>query len=468
MSSKKILDGPLNNAQQRLWYLYLTTADRHQFNLVLTINLRGQVNHQRLNLAIDGLLVRHPALRSRIENTGNGRQVVLRPQPATLGKSDLSGMPPAEQDMAISRYQQKELHTPFDLTESTAPRWQLFKRADNSYQLVMTVHHIVFDGLSFLVTVKTLATLYSNADPVVDADTSSGPGLIDHALREQSEEALQGWRSSLSYWRERLCDFPPQLSLPNADTAKGGTGSLKLILDATRLKRVQKWAHSQGVSFFVALKAAFDLTLYHHCGQPRFLVGTDIAGRPLPEFADTVGFFIKLLPLRCEIEPAMPVAHWLKQLSDDIHHALEHRHLPFNRLVSSQVTDRDQAYSPLFQVKMNYQKRRFQRLRFGKAEVTGNQVHQHTGPFYLVLDLVHDEDGLSAELEYQKCIFNVQKTQLIATLWLRILEDFDDLIQGTLAEAEAMLAQWGREALSAQQQDVQHQSRPKLKRRCAS
>lgn len=468
MSSKDILNGPLNNAQQRLWYLYLTAADRHQFNLVLTINLGGPVDHQRLNRAIDVLLLRHPALRSRIENTGNGRQVVLPPQPAALSESDLSGMSPTEQEAKVSRYQQNELHEPFDLTESTAPRWQLFKRATDSYQLVMTVHHIVFDGLSFLMTVKTLADLYSNADLAADTDMPSSPGLIDHALREQSEEVLQSWQPSLAYWRERLRDFPPHLSLPTANAAEEGTGSFKLALDATRLKRIQKWAHSQGVSFFVALKAAFDLTLFHHCGQPRFLVGTDIAGRPLPEFADTVGFFINQLPLPCEIEPATPVAHWLKQLGDDIHHALEHRHLPFNRLVSSQVTDRNQAYSPLFQVKMNYQKRRFQGIRFGETLVTGSQVHQHTGPFYLVLDLVHHEGGLAAEFEYQKRFFSAQKIQLMATQWLRMLEHFDDLIGGTLAEADALLAQWGREVLSAQQRDAQHQPRPKLKRRRAS
>ena len=459
------LNGPLNCAQQRLWYLYLTAADRHQFNLVPTINLHGPIEHRRLNRAIDALLVRHPALRSRIENTGKGWQVVLPPQPATLGVSDLTGMSPTEQEAAVSRYRHKELHNPFDLTESTAPRWQLFKKAADSYQLVMTVHHIVFDGLSYLVTTKTLAALYTDADLATDADTPSGPGLIDHALREQSEEALQGWDASLSFWRERLRDFPPQLSLPTASHTEDGTDSFKLAIDATRLKRIQKWAHAQGVSFFVALKAAFDLTLFHHCGQSRFLVGTDIAGRPLPEFAETVGFFINQLPLPCEIEPAMQVTHWLKQLGDDIHHALEHRHLPFNRLVSSQVTDRNQTYSPLFQVKMNYQKRRVQGLQFGDAVLTGDLVHQHTGPFYLVLDLVHHEEGLAAEFEYQKRFFSAQKIQLMATQWLRILESFDDLIQGTLAEADARLARWGREVLSAQQRNAQHQSRPTLKRR---
>lgn len=462
------IEGPLNCAQQRLWYLYLTAVDRHQFNLVLTFNLRGLVDKQRLNQAINGLLMRHSALRSRIESTGKGWQVVLPPQPAALTESDLTEVPPAEQEAVVSRYQQKELHEPFDLTESTAPRWQLFKRAADSYQLVMSVHHIVFDGLSFLATAKTLGALYTNADLAGDSSVPPGPGLIDHALQEQAEEALQGWQPSLSYWRERLRDFPSHLSLPIANAAEDSTGSFEVTLDAKRLKRVQKWAHSQGVSFFVALKAAFDLALFHHSRQARFLVGTDIAGRPLPEFADTVGFFINQVPLPCEIEPAMPVANWLKQVSDDIHLALEHRHLPFNRLVSVQVTDRNQACSPLFQVKMNYQKRRFQGIQFGEAELTGDQVHQHTGPFYLVLDLVHHEGGLAADFEYQERFFNAQKVQLMATRWLHTLEHFDDLIRGTLADADTLLAQWGREALSAQQRDAQHQPRPKLKRRRAN
>ncbi|WP_084624100.1 condensation domain-containing protein [Oceanospirillum beijerinckii] len=466
--------GPLNNAQQRLWFLCQTQGDPCQFNLVITIDLQGAIDCARLERAIDLLVERHPAYRSRIQGAGNGQQVVLQSESLVLDEEDLSAMPVVERDARLAGYVQSELRTPFDLTVSTAPRWQLFKVDADRYQLVMTVHHIVFDGQSLMVTMKELAELYSlsGADAAEDS-SSQGQGsgvsgtedmtLIDYALWEQSEQAIGAREESLRFWQPRLRDFPESLSFPEVNSGESGAGAYRSVLDRNVLKVVRKWAHAHNLTPFALLKAAFDLVVFRYSGQSRFLVGTDIAGRELPGLARTTGFFINQLSLPCEIDAAKPVLEWLQQIDSDMALALSHKDVPFDRLVAAQAGQHSGTDTPLFQVKMNYQQRRARSLRFADAKLMKHRVYQHTGPYHLVLDLVHEEDGITAEFEYQQRFFGAQKIQLVAGQWQRVLENLDDLVSGNLAEADARLAEWERKVLSEQQRSSQQsraQQRP--------
>ncbi len=452
--------GPLNSAQQRLWYLYQTSEDQCQFNLVVSFSLQGAIDSLRLSHAIDELLMCHPAYRSRIDNEeGRGRQTAFTPKATSLVELDLSAMSLSEQENTIGLYRHKELHTSFDLSQSTSPRWQLFRQATDRYLLVMTVHHIVFDGQSLMVTIKDLAKHYSLTPELssVRSESSSHMGLIDYALWEQSETVLKSRQESLAFWQPLLQRYSDPLQLPVVAPSETGASSFKLTLDRAGLKQVRKWAHSQKISPFTVLKAAFDLALFNYCGQQRFLVGTDIAGREHPDLTHTVGFFINQLPLPCSIDPDQSVQAWLKQIDSGIEEALEHKEAPFDRLVASQISNRTQVDTPLFQVKVNYQQRRAKGLKFGDAVLTKHQVYQHAGPYHLVLDLVHEENGITAEFEYQKRFFSDQKIQLIASQWRHILETFNVLISGSLAEAKAQLAQWEQQALSDQQRNTQQQ-----------
>ncbi len=459
--------GPLNCAQQRLWYLYQFAIDRHQHNLVLTLNLHGPINRSRLNRAITNLLARHPALRSRIENADGGTQVVLPPPKVELIENDLMTLPLSEQQTALERYRQHELHTPFDLFKSTTPRWRLFKRARDRYHLVITLHHIVFDGLSFELAVNELARDYAGRHPAADRDSRPAMSLIEHALWEKSPDVQAGWKPLLAFWQRRLNGFPQHIALPESVSSSDRTSSFSLSLESASLTRLQACARKRRLLLFVLLKAVFDLILFHYCRQSRFLVGTDIAGRTHSGLGRTIGFFVNQVPLPSEIDLSLPVGTWLEELSRNTRQVLNHRDLPFDRLVSRLANDRADPGAPLFQVKMNYQKRRQEGLPFGEARLAKSQVQQHLGAFYLVLDLVHEKNSLDAEFEYQQRYFSPQKIRLIAHLWRRSLKNFDDFLDGTLADADARLAQWSRETLSGQQHAETPGSRSTLKRRRA-
>src|SRR6185436_2719466 len=84
---------PLSFAQERLWFL-----DRLEpgplYNMPLAARLTGPLSVPALAAALDGIVRRHEALRTRfLEERGRPAQIVLAWSPLRLPILDLSGLP---------------------------------------------------------------------------------------------------------------------------------------------------------------------------------------------------------------------------------------------------------------------------------------------------------------------------------------------------------------------------------------
>src|ERR1043165_6901493 len=58
---------PLSYAQQRLWFLYEFEADKALYNIPTVLRVRGALQVEALQRALNTIVRRHQVLRSRIE-----------------------------------------------------------------------------------------------------------------------------------------------------------------------------------------------------------------------------------------------------------------------------------------------------------------------------------------------------------------------------------------------------------------
>jgi NRPS condensation-like uncharacterized protein len=79
---------------------------------------------------------------------------------STLPERDLSSTPETEREAAILRAAEAESDRPFSLTSGPLVRALLLRLGDREYLLVLTFHHIVFDGFSTGVLLHDLSALY--------------------------------------------------------------------------------------------------------------------------------------------------------------------------------------------------------------------------------------------------------------------------------------------------------------------
>ena len=95
---------PLSFAQQRLWFLAQLEPDNPSYNVPQTLRLKGALNVDILEQAINTIVARHETLRTVFKDV-NGRpvQIVSPEHQIKLLFNDLKGLPPSEREEEARR-----------------------------------------------------------------------------------------------------------------------------------------------------------------------------------------------------------------------------------------------------------------------------------------------------------------------------------------------------------------------------
>jgi hypothetical protein len=139
---------PLSFAQQRLWFVAQIEGASQGYLIPLNMRLRGELDKRALKLALNRLVARHEALRT-VFFVGDG-EPVQRIAAAGVGfaleEYDIEDE--RDREGALERLAIEESHTPFDLEAGPLARARLIRLNDRDHALLVTLHHIVFDGWS--------------------------------------------------------------------------------------------------------------------------------------------------------------------------------------------------------------------------------------------------------------------------------------------------------------------------------
>ncbi|HEV7215657.1 MAG TPA: SDR family NAD(P)-dependent oxidoreductase, partial [Chloroflexota bacterium] len=152
---------PLSLPQRRLWFLDQVAPGNVSYNVPIALRLRGDLDVAALEESLREIVRRHEVLRTTFRATdGEPYQVIVSDPAVTVSVLDL----PEDADGAgaaeVSRLARQEAQQPFVLTEAPLLRARLLRLAADHHILLLTVHHIVFDGWSVGVFRRELAALY--------------------------------------------------------------------------------------------------------------------------------------------------------------------------------------------------------------------------------------------------------------------------------------------------------------------
>lgn len=246
-----------------------------------------------------------------------------------------------------------EASLPFDLTRGPLVRARLLLVADDLHVLLLTLHHIVGDGVSFDVLERELKQLYEHSSAAV-----LPPLALDYAdyAQWQRQSVAPLLAGQLQYWRELLGDDLAPIELPydrpHPASASFTAASLELAIDAKLATVLLGVARKNGVTMFMMLLAAWQYLLHVYTRQETVTVGAPIAGRTRAEFDETVGIFVNTLVLRSRFERTadLTLPTLLAQVKRNVLGAFDHQDVPFEQLVKELQPERDERRNPLFQV----------------------------------------------------------------------------------------------------------------------
>ena len=205
---------PLTFAQQRLWFLEQLEPHATAYLIPWSIRMNGALNADALRNSLNEIVRRHEILRTTFSSVdGQPSQVVAPSLYIPLPVVDLSQF--AEREKQAQQLAAGEAQTPFDLKTGPLVRAQLLRLGEEDHILLLTMHHIMFDGWSRRILVRELATLYEaycggKPSPLRDLNLQ----YADYAVWQRNNLQGQILERQLAYWRAQLAGAPASLDLP--------------------------------------------------------------------------------------------------------------------------------------------------------------------------------------------------------------------------------------------------------------
>jgi amino acid adenylation domain-containing protein len=432
---------PLSFAQQRLWVLHQLEPESPAYNVPRAVRLSGQLDTDVLRQSLNAVIGRHEVLRTRFEceeGDGQATQVITAEVTLDLPVLDLSHLEGIDRENEILRLAHKQLWQPFDLAQPPLMRAALLRFADEDHILLLTIHHIVFDGWSIHVFLRELGTLYASF--ALKRVAKLEPLAIQYAdFACWQRQWLQGnvLEDQVSYWKEKLGGPLPMLELPTdhprtAVQTFNGARQTKLMPQAL-LATLKSLSNKHGVTLFMTLLAAFKVLLYRYTGQEDVIVGTPIAGRNLLEIENLIGFFVNTLVMRTDLRGDPRFTELLRRVRRSALEAYDHQDLPFEKVVEEIQPERSLSHSPFFQVMFQLRNLPNQHVRLPGLAIEEFDLDSGIANFDISLSIIEVAEGLKAQLVFKADLFDPDTI-------VRMLEHYQNLLEGIVADPERRIS----------------------------
>ena len=413
---------PVSFAQARLWFLDRLQTGNPAYNISFAVEIEGKLEVNRLESSVNRVIARQEILRTSF-STADGKPVqVIHPElPVTLSIVDVL-------ESEVKSITTKEHQQPFDLTQLPLIKLKLLRLEAEKYILLLTMHHIIADGLSAEVFVNEVAQLYQ------------GLSLPDLSIQYKDvvywQQQLDREGKLIDYWQQKLNGAAPLLQLPTdkprpaVQSYQGKSQSWEIPSSLT--KQLQSLAQREGVTLFMLLLAAFKTLLYRYTEQEDIIVGSPIANRNHEKLKDLIGFFVNTLVLRSNLAANPSFSELLAQISQVALEAYAHQDLPFDKLVEILKPTRDLSYTPLFQVMFALQDAP-KLATIPGLSLKEFKVDPQIAQFDLSVCIENTTDKLIATFEYNTDLFDD------ATI-TRMVSHYHNLLAGIVINPQARLS----------------------------
>jgi len=287
------------------WFFAQAISNRNHWNQALLLDLMRPVQARSLARALDVMLSQHDALRLRFawQPQHGVRQIYAAP--AASESATLLWHRRADSAQERARIVQ-DAHESLDLERGPLLRAVLFEGGAGA-QLLLVVHHLVIDGVSWRVLLRDLetATLALESErpialpPKTDSFQRWSRALDRHARSQELRDELPYWRDLIGRAPQTAATLPVDALDAAASGCEPGRLSFALdVLDTAAL--LTRSGRAYRTQIHELLLTALARTLCHFQDQPSVLVDLEGHGREDldgVELSRTVGWFTSIYPV---------------------------------------------------------------------------------------------------------------------------------------------------------------------------
>ncbi len=423
---------PATQGQIRFWSLDQMHPGNPALNMPLMWQCRGDLNVDLLARAFTLAVRRHEMLRTTFAMVdGKLSQIIGGGYSVALPVKDLQHIPDAANSSEAGRLIREHAAYRMDLHSGPLLVLKLLKFAPKHHLLLVTMHHIICDGISLGILLRDIAVFYEALMEEKEAVLPELPiQFADFAVWQEEWRKSEAAATSLNFWRKTLGTNFGRIELPHDATPEGvrdtltdsESGDIETFLISPELTaRAHEFCKDQNVTLNILLFSIFCALLHRVTGQRDIVVGSPCANRN-EDTEELIGLFMNIQVLRVGIEPQETFRSLLTKVQDWTLGAYENQELPFEELIyDSHFSYNNTSFEiPIFFL---YQKSFMVIQRVAGLEITPLRSMSPGAVFEWMFAIVdRPEEGPRLQLEYNPNYFRPTTIQRYLTSFIALLE----------------------------------------------
>ncbi len=315
---------PLSASQLGIFYECLKKPESTVYNLPALLRFGTDCSVEQLQQALRDCIAAHPAFSLRFDTSQGTAQQLYADFVCEIGHHQLS-----EQELPAHC---QSFVRPFDLMTGPLYRMEILQSPQAHYVLI-DFHHLISDGYSMDLFMRELCSRLEGHEPETEA--ISVFDAIDIETRANQQEAEQ-------FFANQLIDFEASTELEsdyegsNAEEELGEEGEHQVLIAPLPVDNACK---NMGISPAELFLSCLSLTLVRYVNSNSIYINMVSSGRNDPRLSDTMGMFVKTLPLSIQLGEES-VMDFGKKISHLLAETLEHEHYPYAKIAA------DYGYKP--------------------------------------------------------------------------------------------------------------------------
>ncbi|WP_178984936.1 non-ribosomal peptide synthetase [Winogradskyella helgolandensis] len=395
------------------------------YNESISLILKGHLNKSAILKAIQSIVNRHECLRSVFSSDGR-YMTVFKHVAVLLDIQDTSASSKIEKDEILKNCLSTDANYVFDLLRGPLFKVGLIKVSEEEHHLIITAHHIVFDGWSAGILLEELGSLYSANVNNTHHNLPQAESFCAYAEEQHAFMASEVYDITENYWLNEFKDNVPQLTLPTdfprPEVRTFKSERLDVSMGTELVSALKKTGIKAGCSLVTTLLSAFEIFIYTQTGQDDIVLGLPSADQAASGKLQMIGHCVNLLPLRSKIDVNISFDDYLKQRKPQLFDAYDQQQISFGQLLQKLSIARDPSRVPLVPVVFNIDMGMTNAVSFTDLSYELKSNPRAYDAFEIFLNASGSEENLILEWAYNTALFKPETIK-------QMMVSFQSLIQ---------------------------------------
>jgi hybrid polyketide synthase/nonribosomal peptide synthetase FtdB len=425
---------PLSYGQKAIWFINQLNPDSASYNIGGAMHIPAELNIDALKKSLNEVVSRHPMLRTNFffkDSEPYQRVWQSRDDALTVIDAENKSWEEIQQLIVIDN------ERPFDLANDPLFRLNLYRQNDHSYYFAVAIYHIISDAWSNYMFIDEMQALYAHHAKGDSLNLAPVAGSYEDFVNWETRliNSARG-RAMYKFWKNHLPETVPVLDLPTDKSrppvVTNVGSSYQFELNPVLTKQLISVAKQNGATPFMALLSIYYTLMHKYTHQDEIIIGSPVAGRTRPDFANIYGYFVNPLPLCARFDQETNFENLITQVKDITLSALDNQEFPFALLVDRLGIEHDPSRSTVFQVLFVMLNHRVDKSHMDENSVAYYkgfpmqfmELPEEEGQFDITLSTYEENGVFKGTFKYNTNLFELDTIERMAEHYLQLVSAF--------------------------------------------